>query len=44
MDSATFHDKLFDAQILVPAGVDGLYGRSGKFDDWPAGARATLWP
>ena len=33
MDSATFRDKLFDAGVLIPTGVDGLYGRSGAFED-----------
>ncbi|MDQ1724116.1 MAG: hypothetical protein QOG52_1144, partial [Frankiaceae bacterium] len=33
MDSATFRDKLFDAGVLIPTGVDGLYGRSGTFED-----------
>ena len=33
MDSATFRDKLFDAGVLIPTGIDGLYGRSGAFED-----------
>jgi seryl-tRNA synthetase len=33
MDSATFRDKLFDAGVLIPTGIDGLYGRSGTFED-----------
>jgi seryl-tRNA synthetase len=30
---AAFRGELFDAGLLVPTGVDGLYGRSGVFED-----------
>jgi seryl-tRNA synthetase len=33
MDSATYRQKLFDARVLIPTGIDGLYGRSGVFED-----------
>ena len=33
MDAATYRDKLFAAHVLIPTGVDGLYGRSGTFED-----------
>ena len=29
----TFLDELFEAEVLIPSGVDGLYGRSGAFED-----------
>jgi seryl-tRNA synthetase len=29
----TFLDDLFSAEVLIPSGVDGLYGRSGAFED-----------
>lgn len=29
----TFLDDLFAADVLIPSGVDGLYGRSGAFED-----------
>ncbi len=29
----TFLDDLFAAEVLYPSGVDGLYGRSGAFED-----------
>lgn len=29
----TFLDDLFAAEVLIPSGVDGLYGRSGAFED-----------
>ena len=29
----TFLDELFDAGLLIDTGVDGLYGRSGVFED-----------
>ncbi len=29
----TFLDELFDAGLLIDTGVDGLYGRSGAFED-----------
>lgn len=32
-EARTFLDKLFDDGILMPSGVDGLYGRSGAFED-----------
>lgn len=31
--TVAFLDKLFEAGLLVPTGVDGLYGRSGAFED-----------
>ena len=34
MDMQTnFLDRLFDAGLLIETGVDGLYGRSGEFED-----------
>ncbi|MBF2718199.1 amino acid--[acyl-carrier-protein] ligase [Agrobacterium vitis] len=34
MDSQTnFLDRLFEAGLLIDTGVDGLYGRSGQFED-----------
>ncbi len=34
MDMQTsFLDRLFDAGLLIDTGVDGLYGRSGRFED-----------
>lgn len=34
MDMQTsFLDRLFDAGLLIDTGVDGLYGRSGQFED-----------
>jgi len=30
---AEFRSALIDAELLVPTGVDGLYGRSGAFED-----------
>ncbi|MCF3640457.1 amino acid--[acyl-carrier-protein] ligase [Rhizobium sp. TRM95111] len=34
MDMKTsFLDRLFDAGLLIETGVDGLYGRSGRFED-----------
>ncbi len=30
-------DRLFDAGLLIETGVDGLYGRSGQFEDVIAG-------
>jgi seryl-tRNA synthetase len=29
----SFLDRLFDAGLLIETGVDGLYGRSGQFED-----------
>jgi seryl-tRNA synthetase len=29
----TFLDKLFEDGVLMPSGVDGVYGRSGNFED-----------
>ena len=29
----SFLDRLFDAGLLIDTGVDGLYGRSGQFED-----------
>ncbi|MDM9621319.1 amino acid--[acyl-carrier-protein] ligase [Rhizobium sp. S96] len=29
----TFLDRLFEAGLLIDTGVDGLYGRSGQFED-----------
>ncbi|MFB9953482.1 amino acid--[acyl-carrier-protein] ligase [Rhizobium puerariae] len=29
----SFLDRLFDAGLLIETGVDGLYGRSGRFED-----------
>ena len=29
----TLLDQLFDAGLLIDTGVDGLYGRSGLFED-----------
>ena len=31
--ATTFLDQLFDAGVLVETGVDGLYGRSGQFEE-----------
>jgi len=31
--AATFLDRLFEDGVLVPTGVDGLYGRSGAFEE-----------
>ena len=34
MDMQTsFLDRLFDSGLLIDTGVDGLYGRSGQFED-----------
>jgi seryl-tRNA synthetase len=33
MDAPTFRQRLFEAGHLIPTGVDGLYGRSGAFED-----------
>jgi seryl-tRNA synthetase len=33
MDTVTFRDKLFAAGVLIPTGIDGVYGRSGAFED-----------
>jgi len=33
----SFLDRLFDAGLLIDTGVDGLYGRSGKFENVIAG-------
>ena len=33
----SFLDRLFDAGLLIETGVDGLYGRSGQFEDVIAG-------
>ncbi|WP_199231599.1 amino acid--[acyl-carrier-protein] ligase [Azospirillum sp. TSO35-2] len=30
---AAYRDELVDAGLLIPTGVDGLYGRSGVFED-----------
>ncbi|MFT4183811.1 MAG: amino acid--[acyl-carrier-protein] ligase [Rhizobium sp.] len=30
---ASFLDRLFDSGLLIDTGVDGLYGRSGQFED-----------
>ena len=32
-NQTTFLDRLFDAGLLIDTGVDGLYGRSGQFED-----------
>ncbi|GAK71262.1 hypothetical protein RRU01S_16_00240 [Agrobacterium rubi TR3 = NBRC 13261] len=38
MDTQTsFLDRLFDKGLLIDTGVDGLYGRSGQFEDVIAG-------
>lgn len=29
----SFLDRLFNAGLLIDMGVDGLYGRSGQFED-----------
>lgn len=29
----SYLDELFDARLLIPSGVDGVYGRSGIFED-----------
>jgi pentatricopeptide repeat protein len=29
----SFLDRLFDSGLLIDTGVDGLYGRSGQFED-----------
>ena len=33
LDHVTFLNSLFDKGLLVETGVDGLYGRSGEFED-----------
>ena len=34
MDMQTsFLDRLFESGLLIDTGVDGLYGRSGQFED-----------
>jgi len=30
---ARFRDELIEAELLVPSSVEGLYGRSGEFED-----------
>ena len=30
---ATFRDELFAAGVLIPSGVDGVYGRSAAFEE-----------
>lgn len=37
MDALDFRRRLFESGHLVPTGVDGLYGRSGAFEDVVAG-------
>jgi seryl-tRNA synthetase len=32
-NQTNFLDRLFDAGLLIDTGVDGLYGRSGQFED-----------
>jgi seryl-tRNA synthetase len=32
-DQAEFLERLFDARLLVPSGVPGVYGRGGDFED-----------
>ncbi len=29
----SFLDRLFDSGLLIDTGVEGLYGRSGQFED-----------
>ncbi len=29
----SFLDRLFDSGLLIDTGVDGLYGRSGQFEE-----------
>jgi hypothetical protein len=37
-----FRQELFDADILVPTGVDGIYGRSATFEAVIAGLSASV--
>jgi seryl-tRNA synthetase len=38
----TFLDELFDRGLLIPTGVDGLYGRSGLFEEIGEGFQALV--
>jgi seryl-tRNA synthetase len=38
----TLHDDLVEARVLVPAGVDGLYGRSKAFEAVAGGVMAVV--
>ncbi len=37
-----FRDRLIEAGLLVPSGIDGLYGRSGTFEDVIDGIDAVV--
>ena len=38
----SFRDELVDAQLLVPMGIDGLYGRGGVFEQIVEGIDTTV--
>ena len=42
MPRRRFRDQLFAAGLLIPMGVDGLYGRSGKFERVVDGLEAMV--